>query len=120
MLGPEPSDPRKGVYICFISNTDSSILKLKLEDGFKVRSMPEKTGVNLISFAENLPIDAVYERLQISDPCLNVSEKKFYIVTKTFDTSVNSGDHKNPGLTNLLISLIALEQKFRLMARMPQ
>ncbi len=75
----------KILFIGFLCNTDSSILKLKLGNGYRVKSMDEPAGIQHIAFAEKLPVDAIYERLTISDPCLNVAEKKFYTVNKVFD-----------------------------------
>src|SRR6266700_695445 len=69
----------KILFIGFLCNTDSSILKLKLGNGYRVKSMDEPAGIQHIAFAEKLPVEAIYERLTISDPCLIVAEKKFYM-----------------------------------------
>ena len=107
----------KILFIGFLCNTDSSILKLKLGNGYRVKSMDEPAGIQHIAFAEKLPVDAIYERLTISDPCLNVAEKKFYTVNKVFDAklkAVENSANVRPDLTELVISLIVLEQKLRI------
>ena|SRR2546422_1815623 len=107
----------KILFIGFLCNADSSILKLKLGNGYRVRSMDEPAGIQHIAFAEKLPVDAIYERLTISGPCLNVAEKKFYTVNKVFDAklkAVENSANVRPDLTELVISLIVLEQKLRI------
>lgn len=68
-----------------LANTDSSILKVDLDHGFKIEDISDDEGVNLISILERLPYKEVSKRLFMDFPCLNLSEKKFYFISKSFE-----------------------------------
>lgn len=67
-------------FMGFLSNVDSSILKLKLSNDYVIKSMTEQEGVKLVSNLDNIrPIEALKK---FSDRnCLSYSEEKriYYI-----------------------------------------
>ena len=79
---------KKTVYfIGLLSNANSSILKVKLEHGFKIESMPDTEGFNLISILRNLPSMEV-GKLLMNFACLNYSEKKIYFISNSFESDI--------------------------------
>lgn len=67
-------------FMGFLSNVDSSILKLKLSNDYVIKSMTEQEGVKLVSNLDNIrPIEAVKKFSDLK--CLSHSEEKriYYI-----------------------------------------
>ena len=94
--------PTEMIYFMgLLSNVDSSILKVNFEHGFKVEGRPDngqlqvrtndypndtlnyKEVAHLIYHLEGLPLSEVYKKLVADLSCLNISEKKFYIITNS-------------------------------------
>src|SRR5207249_2356479 len=63
--------------------------------------------------------DVVWEKVRAVNPILNLKEKKFFYVAKTFDVLPGTvGDlpsEPNPDYTSMLVSLVKLEFELRLM-----
>jgi len=70
-------------FIGLLANTDLSILKVNLDHGFKVESLPEKKGTSLISILENVSPYEAGKKFFLNIPCLNSSEKKYYFITNS-------------------------------------
>jgi len=70
-------------FICPLANTDLSILKVSLDHGFKVESLPEKKGTSLISILEHVSPYEARKKFVLDIPCLNSSEKKYYFITNS-------------------------------------
>ena len=81
--------PKKKIYfMCLLANSDSSILRLKLDHGFKVEAISDKEGLGLISILERLPFMEIGKRLLMDFPCLNYREKKIYFISNSFDSNI--------------------------------
>lgn len=72
-------------FMGFLSNADSSILKLKLDKGYKICSMPEKEGVTLISTFDKVGI--LNARMDNSH-YFNSAEKKMYYISNSFESDI--------------------------------
>ena len=68
-----------------LSNVDSSILKLKLDNGYKIYSMPEKEGVTLISTFDKV---GVLDARMDNSSYFNSTEKEMYYISKTFESDM--------------------------------
>lgn len=90
-------------FICLLANTDSSILKVSLDHGFKVESLPEKEGTILISLLEKVSYYEVGKKFFLAIPCLNSSEKKYYFITNSVGEveTDKRGRPKSPQALNL-------------------
>ncbi len=103
--------PTQMIYFMgILSNVDSSILKVIFDHGFKVEGRPDHgqcrvytnntkdTVVNykevalLIRHFEGLPLGEVYKKLDFELSCLNVSEKKIYVITNSIEFDVKMND----------------------------
>lgn len=84
--------PKKKLYfVGLLTNTDSSILNVKLDQGFKIKVVSDKEGYSLFSNLEALPYEEVSRKLFIDFPCLNPDEKKFYFVCNSYECTDESG-----------------------------
>lgn len=85
----------------FLTNTDSSILKINLDHGFKIEAMSEDEGIRFISHLQNRPYMEVSEELILDFPVINKSEDKCYFVSNSFecDIGINDDDRRH-GLIN--------------------
>ena len=97
-------------FLGLLSNIDSSILKINFEHGFKVEGRPDsgqlqvrtndypndtlnyKEVAHLIYHLEGLPLNEVYKKLIADLSCLNVSEKKIYVITNSIEIDVKMND----------------------------
>lgn len=95
-----------------LSNVDSSILKINFEHGFKVEGRPDndqfqvrtnnypnnklnyKEIAHLIYHLEGLPLGEVYKKLVPDLSCVNVSEKKIYIITNSLEIDIKMNDKR--------------------------
>lgn len=103
--------PTKTIYFMgILSNVDSSILKVNFEHGFKVEGRPDngqlrvrtndypndklnyKEVAHLIYHLEGLPLGEVYKKLIADLSCVNVSEKKIYVITNSIEIDVEMND----------------------------
>lgn len=92
-----------------LSNVDSSILKVNFDHGFKVEGRPDhgqcrvytnntndtvnyEEVAHLIYHLEGLPLIEVYKKLNPDLSCLNVSEKKIYVITNSIEIDVKMND----------------------------
>lgn len=82
--------PKKQIYFFgLLANTDLSILKVNLEHGFKIKCISKNEGLNLFLIFESLPnMEEVYTKFVIDLPCLNLSEKKFYFISNSFESEI--------------------------------
>lgn len=74
-------------FIGLLANTNASILKLHLGNGFTIQSMSDK-GYKFFSILENLPVYETGRKLFIDYDCLNAEEKKLYFVTNCLEIDV--------------------------------
>lgn len=82
---------KKIYFMGLLTNTDSSILKVNLDYGFKIEAISENEGVNLVSTLEALPYIEIDKKLFVEFPCLNSSERKFYFISNSFESIDESG-----------------------------
>jgi len=74
-------------FMGLLSNTDSSILNVKLDSGFEIHVISEKEGINLISILESLSsMKEIYKKLFMDFHCL--SEKKLYYIGNSFECEI--------------------------------
>ena len=76
---------KKIQFMGLLSNVDSSILKLKLDNGYKIYSMPEKEGVTLISTFDKV---GVLDARMDNSSYFNSTEKEMYYISKTFESDM--------------------------------
>jgi len=77
-----------------LSNTDSSILNLKLDYGFEIHCVSEKEGVNFISILEShKSMNEIYKMLFIDFHCL--SEKMLYHIGNSFECEIEMDERGN-------------------------
>jgi hypothetical protein len=81
---------KKIYFMGILANTDSSILKINLDHGFKIESISENEGVDLVSTLESLPYNKIGNKLFIEFPCLNSYERKLYFISNSFE-SIDEG-----------------------------
>lgn len=68
-------------YMGLLANTDSSILKVDLEDGFKIEEKSDKEAVDLVCTFDGLSPNEASRELHIWNRCINISEKKAYFIS---------------------------------------
>jgi len=84
-----------------LANTDSSILDIRLEHGFRIEDLPEQNGLSLINGLESLPPHlGLLSELHWRFRCFNTSERKFYIVSNAFESDIEI-DGEGRRLTSL-------------------
>ncbi len=81
----------------FLTNTDSSILKINLDHGFKIESMSVDEGIRFISLLQNRPYMEVSGELFLKFPIKNNSEDKCYFISNSFecDTGMTDEDRRD-------------------------
>ena len=103
--------PTETIYFMgILSNVDSSILKVNFDHGFKVEGRPDngqlqvrtndypndtlnyKEVAHLIYHLEGLPLMEVYKKLDPELSCLNISEKKIYVITNSLEIDIKMND----------------------------
>jgi len=77
-------------FMGLLANTDSSILNVTLDYGFKIHAMSEEDCIGLFSNLGGLPPEEVGKKLFIDFPCLNSDERKFYSINNSFESSGES------------------------------
>lgn len=79
----------------FLTHTDSSILKISLDHGFKIEAMSVDEGIRFISILQNLPDMEVYSELS-REFLINNSENKCYFISNSFefDIGMNGEDRR--------------------------
>ena len=102
--------PTEMIYFMgVLSNVDSSILKVNFDHGFNVEGRPDhgqfrvytnntndtvnyKEVALLIRHFEGLSLMEVYKKLDFELSCLNISEKKIYVITNSIEIDVKMND----------------------------
>jgi len=74
----------------FLTNTDSSILKLKLEHGFKIRALSDTEACDFIKMVEKVSVQRACNIIFIQYPCLNSEEKKAYVIDASIEADVET------------------------------
>jgi len=89
-------------YMGILANTDASILKVHLEQGFKFESMTYDQGISFVSSLErwSAPFD-IMKKLTMDLPCLHNEEKSFYYIS------------------NIILGEVKLDDEFRLTSEFP-
>lgn len=86
---------KKEIYFMgILANTDSSILEINLNQGFKIEAISENEGIDLVSTLEGLPHEKIGNKLFIEFPCLNSSERKLYFISNSFESIDEGGFEK--------------------------
>lgn len=117
---------KKVYFMGLLANTDSTIVGVKLKNGFKIKEMPGDKGTYFISMLEELPPIEVSKKLFINFPCLHPTEKKLYFVENCFECIVEIDDKgkmvnfpsaiarfSNESVRNYLDSAIRLMRLFK-------
>ncbi|MDD1778091.1 MAG: hypothetical protein LUQ65_07960 [Candidatus Helarchaeota archaeon] len=99
---------RKIYFNGFLTNTDSSILKLSLQNGFKFEHMSGDETEKFISIIANIPPFEARVEITSYFPFLNMSEDKAYFISKSFDDTIES---EKPELNLEINSLIVKFQE---------
>ncbi len=76
---------KKIQFMGFLSNADSSILKLKLDKGYEICSMPEKEGAALISTFDKVELLKAH---MDNSSYFNSAEKKMYYISNSFESDI--------------------------------
>jgi len=76
---------RKIRFAGLLTNTDSSILDIKLEHGFKIEDIGSRELIELIIKFENIPEILARVRVTGEKPYLNLKEDKGYIISNLID-----------------------------------
>ena len=92
-------------FMGLLANTDSSILNVTLDYGFKIHAMSEEDCIGLFSNLGGLPPEEVGKKLFIDFPCLNSDERKFYSINNSFESDDGSS-------TELWNAVARFENKF--------
>ncbi len=76
-------------FIGLLANTDSSILNVTLDHGFKIHAMSNEDGVSLLSNFECLPLMGIFKIfLEYS----LLSESKLYYIDNSFESDIEMGN----------------------------
>ena len=76
-------------FMGLLANTDSPILHVRLDHGFKIRAISEKEGVTRLSTFEGLPSMEIYKKLMDFN-CR--SENKLYYIDNSFESDIEMGN----------------------------
>lgn len=90
----------------FLANTDSSILNVKLEHGFEIKSITDQEGKNLIARLGGMFLGSNFDRFI---QCQNYSEKKYYFISNSSDDITVLSKLSN----EYLLSLIRIMRIFK-------
>jgi len=71
-----------------LTNTDASILNLKLENDFKVRSLSETEAYEFIKEVDRISLFEAGIRLFTQNPCLNSEEKRLYVIDNSIEVDI--------------------------------
>lgn len=77
-------------FMGLLANTDTSILNVNLDHGFKIYAISDREGVNLISIFESLPLMEIHKKLFMDFHCL--SEEKLYYIGNSFESDIEMND----------------------------
>jgi hypothetical protein len=76
-------------FMGFLANSDTSILNVTLDHGFKIYDISEKKGVILLSIFEGLPSMEIHKKIMNFHCC---SGEKLYYVGNSFESDVEMSD----------------------------
>lgn len=82
---------KKIYFMGLLANTDSSILKVHLEHGFKINALSENEGVKFISNLEKRHPSRITKKLFMDFHCLS-EEKKLYYIGNSFEGDIEMDD----------------------------
>jgi hypothetical protein len=97
-------------FMGLLANVDSSILKVKLEQGFEIKYLSDKDGIDFMSKFENLPLWEVKRKLSTDYNCVNSDEKRLYFISNLLEGKLNRNE--NGRITNSTQELSELDKKF--------
>ena len=81
--------PKKRIYfIGVLANTDSSVLKVNLDHCFKIETISDTKGRDIIAILEGLPSMQIGKKLFMEFPCLDPSERKLYLISNSFESNI--------------------------------
>jgi hypothetical protein len=87
---------KKVFSLCFLSNVDSTISKLKLNNGFKIEEMSYTEGIDLLCQFENMTemqaysnLVSFYRLIQSDEPQCTPREKQFYVIVNSYNCEIN-------------------------------
>ena len=78
-------------FMGLLTNTDSSILNVKLDHGFEMRTISEREGVKLISILESSPRTEIYKKLFMEFHCLS-KDKSLYYISNSFECDIEMNE----------------------------
>jgi hypothetical protein len=99
---------RKLYFNGFLTNTDSSILKISLQNGLKFEHMSGDEAEKFISIIANIPPFEARVEITSNFPFLNMSEDKAYFISKSFDVAI---ENEKPELNLEINSIIVKFQE---------
>jgi hypothetical protein len=76
-------------FMGLLANTDSFILNVELDNGFKIYTLPERKGVTHLSIFEGLPSREIYKKL-VEFNCF--SGGKLYYIDNSFESDIEMND----------------------------
>lgn len=101
----EKMSRKKIFFMGLLAHTDSSILKIDLNKGFKIEGISVDEGINFLSFLQNIPY---METLKILNDnfIINDSEKKCYFISNDFECDEDIRHNCITERTNFDVTLI--------------
>lgn len=84
-------------FMGLLANVDSSILKVKLDHGFKIEDMSCDEGVNFLSTLEKRSYFDIYKKISLDYSCVDLSRDQFYVINKSFESNVDVNNEKEIG-----------------------
>lgn len=84
----------------FLANTDSSILKINLNHGFKIEAMTVDEMFRFISTLQKRPIVEVRREILHRFPIRNNSENKCFFVSNSFEYDIEKSDEERRNIIN--------------------
>ena len=86
-------------FMGLLANTDSSILNVELDHGYKIKSMHENEAYDFLSTLEDLPLKEVGKKIFMDFPCLDCSERKIYFISNSFDEDFENNENEKSSLS---------------------
>jgi len=83
---------KKAYFMGLLANTDSTILAVDLDHGFKIEDISQGNAISLISTIEGIPYEVARENLFFNPPYLDSSGSKLYYIGNSFDISFEVND----------------------------
>lgn len=96
-------------FLGVLANVDDSIVKVRLRHDLKIEALSQDEGVGLVGRLEERSQHDTQTLLFMQVPCLNVKEKKLYVVRGSFDA--DSNDAYDGGKWPLFPALIQFQNQ---------